>query len=169
MPVIIKHNDLEFEAKDSAPSYFALLTGKKSHFHSETKQMKYDIRCLESGRFSFPYHFHRNSEELFVILSGSAMLRTPKDFIELNEGDVVFFEMGPEGAHQLYNHTPEPCTYLDLRTVFGLDICEYPDSGKINILPQQEVYQKDDRVDYYQGEETVRDKWPQSILEKTDL
>lgn len=163
MAVIIRHNDLEYVTKESAPSAFALLTGKKPLLDTGAKQMKYDFRILEPGKFSFPYHFHRNSEELFVILTGSAMLRTPKDFLELCSGDTVFFEMGPEGAHQLYNHTDEPCRYLDLRTVSGLDVCEYPDSGKINILPHQEVYQKADRVDYYQGEEQVCEKWPRSI------
>ncbi len=54
--------------------------------------------------------------------------------VEVKEGDIVFFEIGPEGAHQLYNHTGEPCRYLDIRTEAGLDICEYPDSDKINII-----------------------------------
>ncbi|MDF3000499.1 MAG: hypothetical protein K0Q48_618 [Bacillota bacterium] len=164
MAVIIKPDELEYAAKESAIFEFALLTGKKQS--GAAKQMKYDIRMLEAGRFSFPYHFHRNSEELFVILSGCAMLRTPTEFLEVHEGDVIFFEMGPVGAHQLYNHTAEPCRYLDLRTVSGMDVCEYPDSGKINILPVQEVYQTGDQVDYYQGEAQVRDKWPLSILEE---
>ncbi|MNN76642.1 hypothetical protein D3C81_1930420 [compost metagenome] len=41
----------------------------------------------------------------------------------------------------------------------GLDVCEYPDSGKINILPYQEIYQADDQVDYYRDEDSVKDKW----------
>ena len=166
MAVIIRHNDLEYETKASANFDFALLTGKKPPLDAGAKQMKYDIRILKSGKFSFPYHFHRNSEELFVILTGSAMLRTPKDFLELHAGDTVFFEMGPEGAHQLFNHTDEPCKYLDLRTVSGLDICEYPDSGKINILPEQQVYQIADQINYYKGEDQVREKWPRSIVGK---
>ncbi|OMD38498.1 hypothetical protein BSK49_16355 [Paenibacillus odorifer] len=67
--------------------------------------------------------------------------------------------MGPEGAHQLYNHSDAPCRYLDLRTNQGIDICEYPDSGKINILPYQEIYQADEQADYCKGEEHVREKW----------
>ncbi|MGI6122977.1 MAG: hypothetical protein ACOYIG_02160 [Acetivibrionales bacterium] len=64
----------------------------------------------------------------------------------------------------MYNHTQQPCVYLDIKTVFGIDVCEYPDSGKINILPYKEIFQKDDRVDYYKGEEQVYNKWPDEIL-----
>jgi uncharacterized cupin superfamily protein len=89
------------------------------------------------------------------------MLRTPVKFVELTEGDIVFFEIGPEGAHQLYNHTEQACTFLDIRTNAGLDVCEYPDSGKINILPYQEIYQTDDKIDYYKDEDKVSDNWPE--------
>nr|WP_275297772.1 cupin domain-containing protein [Clostridium sp. YIM B02551] len=121
--------------------------------------MQFNERLLDPGKYSYPYHFHRNSEELFIIISGEVTLRTPKEFLILNEGDIVFFEMGPSGAHQLYNHTTEPCKFLDIRTVFGLDVCEYPDSGKINILPYEEIYESSAKVDYYKGEENVKDKW----------
>jgi uncharacterized cupin superfamily protein len=107
-----------------------------------------------------PVHFHRNAEEIFVILSGEATLRTPEKFVKVSEGDIIFFEMGPEGAHQLYNHAEQPCRFLDIRTVAGIDVCEYPDSGKINILPYREVFPKDAEADYYQGEERVSEKWP---------
>ena len=41
-----------------------------------------------------------------------------------------------------------------------IDICEYPDSGKLNILPEQEVFETKDKVDYFQGEESIRQRWP---------
>lgn len=81
-------------------------------------------------------------------------------------GDIAFFEMGPTGAHQLYNHTDKPCIFLDIRTTVGIDVCEYPDSGKINILPYEEIYQKGDVVDYYLNEDKTREKWPPEIVEK---
>ncbi|CQR55260.1 cupin domain-containing protein [Paenibacillus riograndensis] len=69
-----------------------------------SKHLLFEIRSLDPGKYSYPYHFHRSAEEIFVILSGRAMLRTPAGFQELWEGDTVFFESGPEGAHQLFNH-----------------------------------------------------------------
>ncbi|WP_073165504.1 hypothetical protein [Tangfeifania diversioriginum] len=53
----------------------------------------------------------------------------------------------------------EPCIYLDLRTTTGIDIVEYPDSGKINILPYKMVFEKNRQTDYNQGEENVREVW----------
>jgi uncharacterized cupin superfamily protein len=72
--------------------------------------------------------------------------------------------MGESGAHQLYNHTDQPCRFLDIRTHNGLDVCEYPDPGKINILPYREVFQSEDQVEYFKGEDRVKEQWK---LEKT--
>jgi hypothetical protein len=40
-----------------------------------------------------------------------------------------------------------------------MDVCEYPDSGKINVSPNNEVFVKDSQVDYFYGEENVSSKW----------
>ena len=102
-----------------------------------------------------------------MILSGEATLRIPEGFQTVAAGDLLFFEKGDAGAHQLYNHSEEPCVYLDIRTTMGIDVCEYPDSGKLNILPAMEVFDCDSTVDYYQGEEAVADRWPAKILRET--
>jgi uncharacterized cupin superfamily protein len=67
--------------------------------------------------------------------------------------------MGEKGAHQFFNHTEVPCTYLDIRTLLTIDVVEYPDSGKINILPQAEVFEKKSRTTYFKGEDTISEKW----------
>ncbi len=99
-------------------------------------------------------------------MSGEVTLRTCNEFHILHKGDIVFFETGPTGAHQLYNHSQEPCRYLDIRTNNGIDICEYPDSGKINIIPYQEIYQSVTKVDYYKDEEKVKEHWPEDIVRR---
>ena len=96
-----------------------------------------------------------------MIVSGSATLRTPKGLEIVNSGDLLFFEIGETGAHQLHNHTTEPCVYLDIRTFIGFDVCEYPDSDKILIAPSYEIFNKDSQVNYFKGEENVQDKWKQ--------
>lgn len=65
-----------------------------------------------------------------LLLSGSATLRTPDGLEEMYEGEIMFFEAGATGVHQLYNHTEKPCTYLDLRSSIGYDVCEYLDSDQ---------------------------------------
>ena len=49
------------------------------------------------------YHFHHGSEELLIVLRGRPTLRTPDGERQLDEGDVVYFPTGPEGAHGLTN------------------------------------------------------------------
>ncbi|MEK5445455.1 cupin domain-containing protein [Paenibacillus sp. FSL R7-0331] len=161
MATIFNTANTAFTQKQSPIPEFAWHTSEKLASMAGSKHLIFDIRSLDPGKYSYPYHFHRNAEEIFVIMEGKSLLRTPVGIQELSAGDIVFFETGPEGAHQLYNHTGTPCRYLDLRTNNGLDVAEYPDSGKINILPYEELYQAADQVDYYKGEDTIREKWEQ--------
>jgi uncharacterized cupin superfamily protein len=166
MPTVFTVSKLEFKTRSSPLPEFSWKTSSRLAKLVNAEDFEFDVRALDPGRFSFPYHFHRNAEELFVILSGKAMLRSPDGFAEVNKDDVIFFEKGPSGAHQLYNHGNSPCVYLDLRTTVGIDICEYPDSNKINILPYLEVYESSAKVNYYKGEENVKAKWPDELIAK---
>ena len=125
------------------------------------KNLNFDLRLLHPGQFSAPYHFHRYAEELFMVISGSMTLRTPAGLEIVTSGDVIFFEMGETGAHQFYNHSSEPCTYLDVRTFIGFDVCEYPDSDKILIAPTFEIFEKESKPGYFKGEENIQEKWEQ--------
>ena len=165
MPTVFGVEKLELKRKDSRVPEFGWHTSPNLAKIAGSKHVMFDVRSLDPGKYSFPYHFHRNAEELFLIISGKATLRSPDGFQEVSQGDIIFFEEGPTGAHQLYNHGDTPCVYLDVRTSFGIDVCEYPDSGKINILPYLEIFQKSSRVDYYDGEEAVATKWPKDLGE----
>ncbi len=167
MPTVFHTTDLKYEAHRSRLPEFAWQTSPRLAKLAGAKQLEFDIRSLDPDRFSFPYHFHRAAEEVFLILSGEAILRTPEGFQKIAAGDLVFFEQGDTGTHQLYNHSDAPCVYLDVRTTVGIDVCEYPDSGKISILPQLEVFESASRVSYYQGEENVAARWPAEILRKS--
>ncbi|AIQ64245.1 hypothetical protein PSTEL_15285 [Paenibacillus stellifer] len=159
MASIFHTNELSFNKRSAPLPEFAFSSTDDLWKSVKASRLDFDVRRLEPGVFSYPYHFHRNAEEMFVILSGRALLRAPEGITEVKEGDILFFESGPAGAHQLYNHTDQPCTYLDLSTLNGLDIAEYPDSGKINILPDQDIYHLGEKSDYYDGEERVREIW----------
>lgn len=160
MARIFNTKDLPLKLRNSPVPEFSWHTSPNLAELAKSKHLHFDIRSLDPDKYSYPYHFHRNAEEMFVILSGKATLRGPDGFVEISCGDIVFFEMGAEGAHQLYNHTEHPCVFLDIRTNPGLDVCEYPDSGKINILPSREIFNAADQVDYYGGEDKVAQKWP---------
>jgi uncharacterized cupin superfamily protein len=166
MPKIFNVKNISFEKTKSRLPEFLWHTSPRLAELSNAKHLQFDIRSLDPGKFSFPYHFHRAAEELFLILSGEATLRSPEGFQKVSEGDIVFFEEGSKGAHQLYNHNELPCVYLDVRTTIGIDVTEYPDSGKVNILPERQIFESSSSVDYYKGEENVAAKWPKEALRK---
>jgi uncharacterized cupin superfamily protein len=114
--------------------------------------LNFDVRRLPPGELSSLYHFHRHAEEMFMIMEGEATLRTPDGLQILETGDIAFFETGAAGAHQLYNHTDTPCVYLDVRTFVGADIAEYPDSGRLLVVPTMERFDKASSAGYFEGE-----------------
>jgi uncharacterized cupin superfamily protein len=160
MATLLKYNERDFQEDPKKIDNFRLfsdVTRKKKGINPEN--LNFDLRLLNPGQFSAPYHSHRFAEELFMIISGSLTLRKPDGLEIVSEGDLVFFEKGDTGSHQFYNHTSEPCTYLDIRSFIGFDVCDYPDSGKILIAPSFEIFNNEDRREYFKGETDVRKKW----------
>jgi uncharacterized cupin superfamily protein len=158
MAKIFNDSNIEYISKTKQiPEYFSSSANLSSLVNS--RNLKFDIRIIEPGKYSYPYHSHRNSEELFVILEGEALLRTPKGIEPVKKGDIIFFEIGTTGAHQIHNNSINSCKYLDIRADLGMDVCDYPDSGKVNILPEMELYETKTQVGYFLGEENVKDKW----------
>ncbi|HSX21435.1 MAG TPA: cupin domain-containing protein [Gaiellaceae bacterium] len=85
---------------------------------------------LERGNFMI-YHAHHGSEELLIVLRGRPTLRTPDGERVLEEGDVVHFATGPEGAHGIRNDTDEPVRYIVAGTRQSPEVVEYPDLNKV--------------------------------------
>jgi uncharacterized cupin superfamily protein len=160
MATIINTGKFEYKTDESALIPFKLQTlHPRLSKMVGSKQLVFDLRKLDPGKFSFPYHYHRNAEELVLIISGSITVRTSKGLEIVGQGQIVFFEIGEEGVHQFFNHTNEPCVYFDLRTNPGIDVAVYPDSGKINILPFNEIYEQQSRVEYNTGEDKIENIW----------
>lgn len=160
MATVLKPNQREFQESPNKIDNYRIFTDiSRIKKGINPENLNFDVRQLNPDQYSAPYHFHRFAEELFLILSGSATLRTPKGLEIVNSGDMIFFEKGETGAHQLYNHTTVPCVYLDIRTYIGYDIAEYPDSDKILIAPTFEIFKKDIQAKYFDGETKIKDKW----------
>jgi uncharacterized cupin superfamily protein len=166
MPFIHKMSDIKLKKNRSPISDFSWESSLPLGEISKSKYLHFDIKSLLPGKFSYPYHFHRNAEELFVILEGEGTLRSPEGYQTISKGDILFFEEGSSGTHQLYNHGDDNLNYIDIRTKANIDVCEYPDSGKINILPAMDIFKAGSKVPYYTGEENVKNKWPKKILKK---
>jgi uncharacterized cupin superfamily protein len=169
MATVLKSSERQFREDANKIDHFRLFTDvSRSKKEINPENLNFDLRQLNPGQFCCAYHFHRYAEELFMIISGEATLRTPAGLEIVNKGDLIFFEKGETGAHQLYNHTAEPCIYLDVRTFLGYDVCEYPDSNKLFIVPTYEIFNKDSKMNYFDGEENILKKWEQIENEKNN-
>jgi uncharacterized cupin superfamily protein len=77
------------------------------------------------------YHAHHGSEELLVVLCGRPTLRTADRERQLDEGAVVHFPPGRDGAHGLRNDTDESVRYVMAGTRMSPEVVEYPDLGQL--------------------------------------
>lgn len=160
MATIIKKAERDFQPTPNKIDGFRLLTDlSREQKGIHPQWLHFDLRKLNPHECNAAYHFHRYAEELFLIMEGSATLRTPRGIEVVEEGDMLFFEAGEQGAHQLYNHTNTPCTFLDMRSSIGHDVCEYPDSDKIIVVPNGETFRRSEQHAYFDGEEQIREIW----------
>ena len=112
---------------------------------------------LPPGKRSFPLHAHLVTDEALFVLSGTATVRTPEGLTAIGPGDFVHFPPGGP-AHQLINDGTEPLVYLGLGAGVGVDVVEYPDSGKVassvgaGPSRQRFVFKRASQVDYWDGE-----------------
>ena len=95
MPKIFHQQDMKFEKREARLPAFEWHQGPQMGEKANSKYLQFRVRSLDPGKFSFPYHFHRACEELFVILSVEATLRSPEGFQRVVQGDTFFFEEGP--------------------------------------------------------------------------
>jgi uncharacterized cupin superfamily protein len=160
MATVLKSEQREFQESPNKISPYRIFTDmNRAKKGLIPENLNFDMRQLNPDQFSTPYHYHRYAEELFYIVSGSATLRTPEGLEIVNGGDMIFFEKGDTGAHQLYNHTTSPCVYLDVRTFIGFDVADYPDSDKMLMAPSHEIFNKDSMVKYFEGETEIKERW----------
>jgi uncharacterized cupin superfamily protein len=111
---------------------------------------------LPPGQAVCPYHYEYGEEEWLLVLSGNPSVRTPEGTEQLEPLDMVFFPMGPDGAHQVLNQTGEPAQVLMWSMVITPTATAYPDSGKVGvwtgIKAEDLIVQRASGVDYYEGE-----------------
>ncbi|MDT7837851.1 cupin domain-containing protein [Aquabacterium sp. OR-4] len=113
------------------------------------------------GRQAFPLHGHRHNDELFIILSGSGLLRHGRDRQPVREGDVIGCPVGDaHSAHALLNTGSQTLRYLALSSQHTPEICDYPDSGKFGVFDGEgegeaeffHLARPEDGRDYWDGE-----------------
>lgn len=113
----------------------------------------YDI--VPPGKRSCPFHSHRAEEEMFFIVRGRGLLRYGQETRPIRAGDVICCPTGgPETAHQIINDSDEELAYLAISTMKPVDICEYPDSGKLAAYADgvRHITRPGAALDYWDGE-----------------
>jgi uncharacterized cupin superfamily protein len=125
-------------------------------------QLGASVYEIPPGQATFPYHVHSANEEILIVLSGRPHLRTPEGWRQLDDGEVVAFPAGEEGAHQLQNRTDEDVRVLLVSTMVAPEVTLYPDSGKVMAATRapgasgeglHEAYRREQAADYWDGEE----------------
>jgi uncharacterized cupin superfamily protein len=114
---------------------------------------------VEPGQAAYPYHAHLAEEEIVIVLDGTPSLRTPDGWRDLEQGEVVSFLRGEQGAHQIVNRTNEPVRFLAFSPCGEPDVVIQPDSGKIGVFERRPdgsgmrlLFRREDERDYYDGE-----------------
>jgi uncharacterized cupin superfamily protein len=111
---------------------------------------------ISPGQSICPYHYELGEEEWLLVLEGSPTLRGPEGTDRLDRWDVVFFPLGPEGAHRVANDSEETVRVLMFSNVVVPTATVYPDSDKVGIWTGDAdtdlLARRESGVDYYDGE-----------------
>ncbi len=138
-----------------------LYTSKRATIgaHIGAKQLGYNLTVLPPGKAQCPFHSHRGEEEMFFILEGEGELRFGEARYPLRAHDVIACPVGgPETAHQIINTGATTMRYLSLSTLADVEICEYPDAGKVGVFAGEgaarlrKLFREETDVDYYDRE-----------------
>jgi uncharacterized cupin superfamily protein len=115
-------------------------------------KLGYAAGRLRRGEVYCPFHWHTREEELFVVLSGTPTLRTPRGTFALRAGDVIAFPATAGGAHRLWNDAAEDAVVLMVANADPGDVCFYPDSRKFVVEATGTLVHDYPQLDYYHGE-----------------
>jgi uncharacterized cupin superfamily protein len=84
---------------------------------------------LAPGASGMHWHMHFGAEEMFFVLSGRLVFRTPDGEEELAQGDFVFCPEGRAGLHAYSNPGDEPARILGISAGSFPDVVAYPEHG----------------------------------------
>jgi uncharacterized cupin superfamily protein len=115
----------------------------------------YSYDVVPPGKRSCPFHSHRAEEEMFFIVRGTGTLRYGSQTRRIRAGDVICCPTGgADTAHQIINDSDAELAYLSVSTRRTVEVCEYPDSGKVGAYGGElrHMTQLHHHVDYWTGE-----------------
>jgi uncharacterized cupin superfamily protein len=125
------------------------------------EKLGYNLTIVPPGKKSWPFHNHHISEEMFLVIEGTGLLRFGDDEYSVKKNDVIACPVGKRSvAHQFINNSTKDLKYLALGTKATQDICEYPDSDKILARSNKDgesllwnMSKTEESYDYFEDEE----------------
>jgi uncharacterized cupin superfamily protein len=105
------------------------------------------------------YHFHHGNEETIIVLRGRPTLRTPEGERELDEGEVVHFPRGAEGAHGVSNCSEKPVRYLMAAAHGSPEVIGYPDKGTLVVMARTESQRGGQLISEHRLDDAVEQDW----------
>jgi uncharacterized cupin superfamily protein len=155
---VVNLDEVEFDDIEENGRY----TSRRARFSDGigARKLGYNLTVLPPGKVQCPFHSHHGEEEMFFVLEGEGELRFGAARYPLRANDVIACPTGgAEVAHQIINTGTAPLRYLAVSTREALEVCEYPDSGKISVVSDQpggaslrKMFRGDATLDYYDGE-----------------
>jgi len=108
---------------------------------------------LKPNKANFPYHYHLNSEESFLVLDGNGLVITKDGRKEIKNGDFIVFKPGIKGTHKFINNSINSnLKYFEIVKVQYPDKAIYPNANGYGLIYEDtktnEFYINDERVCY---------------------
>ncbi len=157
---IVNLLQIELKRVDEPPNYRGAVLKLAEQLGA--KKLGFHLEVMDPKNFSAPYHYHEQEEEMFLVLEGEAIVRQNNNFRKVGPGDLIFYEVGPHSAHNMYNHTDKPFKFLAISNKTDKDICHYPDSKKMS--GDWAFLQNGVEVDYFKDEEDPAKYWQAHAL-----
>jgi len=111
---------------------------------------------LDPGASSSPYHYEYEEEWLLVV-AGTVVVRAPDGEHTLQQGDLVRFPAGPDGAHKVMNRSDAPARTLLFSDARTPAVSVYQDRDTIGVWAGDEandlVFRRSTSVPWAYGEE----------------
>ena len=103
---------------------------RRVFWRSDNAGMGATLHELKPGAEGMRWHLHYGGEEMFFVLGGRPMFRTPEGEEELAPGDFVFCPEGRAGLHAYRNPHGEPARILAMSTGSSFPhVVAYPEHG----------------------------------------
>ena len=122
---------------------------------ADSPNFEVSIYEVPPRKSAVPYHYHLRNEEVFFIMSGTGLLKTPEGERTVTAGDFLYFPNNEDGAHKITNISEtEPLVYADFDLLHDLEVVFYPDSDKAGIfgMGTRMLFPVSKQVNYYDGE-----------------